>query len=87
MKFNYLWDGANLSERITEEDYNLIKSLYSKLNLDENTIDYDYSIDYLTINTGRDGKTYAYYLDETREAAVSEDGEIVTDTDRLTDLF
>lgn len=38
-----------------------------------------YDNDYLTINKGRDGKDYAWYVDETNNIAISENGETLSE--------
>lgn len=67
----------------------LAKKLYDYLGFEysEWSVSCDLEYDYLTINDGRDGKTYLVYVDETHCAAIRvDDGEIVKE-DECEDLF
>nr|DAG57267.1 MAG TPA: hypothetical protein [Caudoviricetes sp.] len=44
--------------------------LYDDLSMDVENIAEDYKHDYLTINTGRDGRVYVWYIDEVSEGAI-----------------
>ena len=67
--------------------YNIIH-LYNRLDLNIDSIGSDIKADYLTENYGRDGQSYWYYMDTTKEAAINrETGEIITDLTELGHLF
>ena len=64
-----------------------IFELYNYLGLDVASIESDQANDYLTINKGRDGNMYAWYMDGTHDNAINiETGEIVDD-EQTEELF
>ena len=73
-----------------ERDFEIIKKLYDYLNLNIESVENDYAHDYLTLNKGRDGKDYYWYLDteNNKEGIIRiEDNEIITDKKVIEDLF
>lgn len=66
----------------------MTEKLYDYLDLDINNIYTDSFHDYLTENKGRDNEHYWWYMDETKSAAINKiTGEIISDSERLDDLF
>lgn len=68
----------------------LIRKLYDHIGRDADNIDDikdSWEYDYLTVNTGRDGKTYLWFADEFENCAICEDGTIVDDEKELDKLF
>lgn len=65
----------------------LIEKLYRWIGHDLDAVEDDIKHDYLTENTGRDGKDYLWYLDETTNAIIDADGNICEDDDRIDELF
>lgn len=55
---------------VTEKEMAAIKHLYELLDIDEDSINNDIEHDYLTIDTGRNGRDVAWYCDENRNKAV-----------------
>lgn len=76
-----------------EEDANLIdnaaliEKLYKWIGHDVSEAEEDIKHDYLTENTGRDGKDYLWYLDETTNAVIDADGNICEDENAIDELF
>lgn len=65
-----------------------IVKLYDYIAHDVAGVPDDMRHDYLTLNAGRDGNNYYYYIDECNCVAVNvETLEIITDPDKLDDLF
>ena len=65
-----------------------IDTLYDYLDLDVESAEEDYNNNYLTINKGKDGQDYLYYLDDNKEVALNiETGKIVKETEELERLF
>lgn len=61
------------------ERYHIIR-LYNEIDRDISFISNDKEIDWLTINSGKDGKTYAWFFDgwgATDKAVCLDDGEII----------
>lgn len=65
----------------------VIKELYGHMGLSGDNVKDDILHGYLTDNVGRDGKLYAYYMDESRSAAIDENGNITEDEESLEALF
>lgn len=65
----------------------LVEKLYKWIGHDLGDVENDIEHDYLTENTGRDGKDYLWYLDETTNAIIDVDGNICEDDDRIDELF
>lgn len=67
---------------------NNIEKLYSYMGRDFANIQTDMDCDFLTENTGRDGKDYYWYLDDNRDVAIrEEDGAIIDDQETIKELF
>ena len=65
-----------------------IDTLYDYLDLDVESAEEDYNNNYLTINKGKDGQDYLYYLDESKDVALNiATGKIITDLEELERLF
>ena len=67
-----------------------IDTLYDYLEFDNNGRDVtpDIKNGYLTINEGKDGQDYLYYLDESKDVALNiATGKIITNKDELESLF
>ena len=69
------------------DDRELIEKLYAWIGHDTEYIEYDIRHDFLSENTGRDGKEYLWYLDETSNAIIDADGNICEDSVRIDELF
>ncbi len=65
----------------------LVEKLYKWIGHDLGEVENDIEHDYLTENTGRDGKDYLWYLDETTNAIIDADGNICEDNGRIDELF
>lgn len=73
---------------VTHDD--LAKKLYDYMGLTYNKcmIESDLLNGYLTFNEGFDGNDYIWYMDESHYAAIREsDGEIISNPDKLDELF
>lgn len=57
--------------------------LYDDLSMDSENIAEDYEHDYLTLNTGRDGRIYAWYIDEVRDGAICVDDLKILDEEEI----
>ncbi len=68
-------------------DRMLIGKLYDYIGHDVADADDDIKNDYLTENTGRDGKDYLWYADETTNAIIDADGNITEDNSTIEELF
>ena len=65
-----------------------IDTLYDYLDLDVESAEEDYNNNYLTINKGKDGQDYLYYLDESKDVALNiATGKIITDLEELERIF
>ncbi|HPZ24182.1 MAG TPA: hypothetical protein PLC25_05025 [Bacilli bacterium] len=65
-----------------------IDTLYDYLDLDVESVQTDIDNDYLTINKGKDGQDYLYYLDESKDVALNiATGKIITDLEELERIF
>lgn len=65
-----------------------IDTLYDYLDLDVESAEEDYNNNYLTINKGKDGQDYLYYLDGNKEGALNiATGKIITDLEELERIF
>ena len=69
---------ANVSE---EKERELINKLYDYMGYDIDSLDNDTEHDYLTCNTGSNGKDYLWYMDETKSVAIDMDGNIIDESD------
>ena len=67
-------DIAELKER------ELINKLYDYMGHDIDSLDNDTEHDYLTCNSGHDGKDYFWYLDESKSVAIDMDGNIIDES-------
>ena len=67
---------------------NYIEKLYNYIERDLENVKTDMDCDFLTENTGRDGKDYYWYLDDNRDVAIrEEDGAIIDDQETINELF
>ena len=65
-----------------------IDTLYDYLDLDVESAEEDYNNNYLTINKGKDGQDYLYYLDESKDVALNiATGKIIADLEELERIF
>lgn len=63
-------------------------TLYRELGLDITSLPTDLEHDYLTVNDGTDGNTYAWFFSASDEGAINiETGQVVTDAEQLEQLF
>ena len=76
-------------EELNYENYKKeIDTLYDYLDLDVESAEEDYNNNYLTINKGKDGQDYLYYLDESKDVALNiATGKIITDLEELERIF
>lgn len=66
----------------------IIRSLYGYIGRDVSEIKRDMQLDFLTENVGRDAHDYYWFDDGKISVAIDIDtGAIITDEDRLEDLF
>ena len=64
------------------------EQLYNYMDHDPQYIEEDCEHDYLTNNTGRDGRDYLWYLDENKSVAIDIlTGEIIDDETKIDELF
>ena len=68
---------ANVSE---EKERELINKLYDYMGHDIESLNNDTEHDYLTYNTGNNGKDYFWYMDETKSVAIDMDGNIIDES-------
>ena len=70
-----------LNKDISEEkEMELINKLYDYMGYDIKCLDNDIAHDYLTCNTGINGKDYYCYLDEKTSVAIDMDGNIIDES-------
>lgn len=82
-----LWGEKLLLEKL-EGMVARITELYNHMEVNKETIENDWEHDYLTINTGRDGKDYIWYLDDKKNAAINlSNGEIIDNEQEIEKLF
>lgn len=67
--------------------WNAVAKLYDRLDLDDYSAADDIKNDYLTINEGKDGKNYLWYLDENKEGAIRLDDLKFILADETKELF
>lgn len=68
---------ANVSE---EKERELINKLYDYMGHDIESLDNDTEHDYLTCNTGYNGKDYFWYMDESKSVAIDMVGNIIDES-------
>lgn len=64
-----------------------VDKLYAWIGHDTEFVGHDIRHDYLSENTGRDGKDYLWHYDGTTNAIIDADGNICEDSDRINELF
>ena len=69
---------ADVSE---EKERELINKLYDYMGHDIESLDNDAEHDYLTCNSGSNGKDYFWYMDEVKSVAIDMDGNIIDESD------
>ena len=69
------------------DDDKLVDKLYAWIGHDTEFVGHDIRHDYLSENTGRDGKDYLWHYDGTTNAIIDADGNICEDSDRINELF
>ena len=70
---------ANVSE---EKERELINKLYDYMGHDIESLDNDTEHDYLTCNSGSNGKDYFWYMDESKSVAIDMVGNIIDESNR-----
>ena len=68
----------------TEKEMELINKLYDYMGHDVENLDNDTEHDYLTCNSGINGKDYFWYLDESTSVAIDMDGNIIDESNSET---
>ena len=70
-----------------EDNIEAITELYDHIARDLSHVEDDYYNDTLTINTGRDGENYAWYLDDTHDVAINLNTFDIIGSDKTSELL
>ena len=63
-----------------EKEMELLNKLYDYMGHDIEGLDNDTEHDYLTCNSGHNGKDYFWYMDEAKSVAIDMDGNIIDES-------
>ena len=70
-----------------EDNIEAITELYDHIGREISHVEDDFCNDTLTINTGRDGEDYAWYLDDTNDVAINLNTFDIIGSDKTSELF
>jgi hypothetical protein len=81
------WQGDKM-RTLTKKEMKAVKKIQEYLNMTDQQAQDNYDNDYLSINIAKNGKEYAWYIDEKENVAVEIDTlELITNENILKNLF